>query len=56
MVKPYMVMWSFKERRFREKKSELKARSRASLEGLVGVVPELIKSRGLLQTFFIQHT
>ena len=50
MVK-HMVMWSFKEEIPEEKKPELKAQIKEHLEGLVGVVPGLIRQR-LLQTFF----
>ena len=43
MVK-HMVMWSFKEEIPEEKKPELKAQIKEHLEGLVGVVPGLIKA------------
>ena len=43
MVK-HMVMWSFKEEIPDEKKPELKAQIKEHLEGLVGVVPGLIKA------------
>lgn len=43
MVK-HMVMWSFKEEILEEKKPELKAQIKEHLEGLVGVVPGLIKA------------
>ena len=50
MVK-HMVMWSFKEEIPEEKKPELKAQIKEHLEGLVGVVPGLIKAE-VVQTFF----
>ena len=43
MVK-HMVMWSFKKEIPEEKKPELKAQIKEHLEGLVGVVPGLIKA------------
>ena len=43
MVK-HIVMWSFKEGITEEKKTELKAQIKEHLEGLVGVVPGLLKA------------
>ena len=43
MVK-HMVMWSFKEEIPEEKRAELKMQIKEHLEGLVGVVPGLLKA------------